>query len=211
MTLLATLALAGVETASHDGHLVDDRITWTSTYVGEQGHCVPLAPGQVVERGWRQGDQACAASKEVVLRSEQVFAGSLRPPFVPEGVHRVTLKGNHFRPIDTRYTRTVGGWSGPGVTRSDRMKLDTNVRRHGARALRQALYVRNPAGPLEVQLDDGAVSPLSRVAMFAALGLVLLLGALGYRLTDRLARRERVAQWLEDAAVRDELERGGIR
>lgn len=209
MIWLAT-ALAGVSTASHDGHLVQDRITWTSTYVGERNHCVPLSEGQVVERGWRQAGLACAPNKEVVLRTEQVFDGTLAPPLVPEGVHRVTLKGSHFRPTGD-YTKTVGGWSASGVTRADRMKLDTNLRRHGPRALRQAIYVRNPTRPVPIELLDSAVSPVARVLMFAALGLVLLGGALAYKVSERFARRERIEGWMKDGAVRAELQEEGIR
>lgn len=208
---LLTAALAGVDTASHDGHLVDDRITWTSTFVGERNHCVPLAPGQVVERGWRQGGLACAANKEVVLRTEQTFDGTLAPPFVPDGVHRVTLKGSHFRPTDAGMTKTVGGWAARGVTRADRMKLDSNLRRHGPRALRQAIYVRNPTQGLEVVLEDSSVHPFSRVLMFAALGLVLLGGAVAYRVSERFARRERIEDWMRDGAVSAELREEGIR
>lgn len=206
-----TAALAGVSTASHQGTLVDDRITWTSSFVGERNHCVPLGPEQHIERGWRQGGLACAADKEVVLRTEQTFDGTLAPPFVPEGVHRVTLKGSQFHPTGEGFTKTVGGWSAAGVTRADRMKLDSNLRRHGPRALRQAIYLRNPREAVVVELDDSAVSPFSRMLMFAALGLVLIGGSVAYKLSERFARRERIESWMRDGAVRAELEHEGIR
>lgn len=201
-----SLALASVTSATHQGRVAEGSISWVSTYHGPGQICVPVRTTDQTT-GKLSGGMSCGYSS-VEVRREQP-EGPLDPPLGTPGIHRLMLSGGGFEPEGM--VKTAGGWTALDVSRADRARFDSRIRRHGPRKLRPALYVRGPRyEPIEGQMVADGPEPWKRWGILAGLLVVVVLGGIGYRALGRLARAERVATWGSDPRVRQELERDGI-
>lgn len=211
MIALVGAAWAQVQTATHEGTLVGERIEWSSTFHGERDVCTPVRPGDRVLIGAVNDGLACAEGPLLRVERSQ-FVGALEPPLGAPGIHRITLKGTHFEPDPgLGMQKTASGWTAPGVSRTDRLHFDTDLRKHGVRGLQTALYLRDPENhALPGELVQSTITSWTRLGMGLGLGLVVALGGVFYRRLDGLARRERIEAWMADATVRTELDQDGI-
>lgn len=204
-----------------------EQIAWVSVLHldGEGGGVLPLArpvPGPVEGAGTvtDPGGQVVAVqvpegTRILRLTSVQPAPGAraeaLAPPLpLSSAPQRIDLDGLRWEAdpslgLERRMRRT----SPPGFTAADRRKvdrwLDGRPRPQGARiyvvadGAVAAAGLRGPVGPARVELGVA----LAVGGLFAA---VLGAGALGYRVLEGQARRERIERYLEDEVVRREVE-----
>lgn len=210
--ILALLAAAqAVVVADHSGEPVGDELVWTSIYHLEPGErCVALAVDTPL------GAEVCADRDRqplLVVQSRQPFPDdAIRPPLAVGPVQRVHVKKAVLLPEGL--DKGTLSYASPGVGRSLRRQVDRDLmgRRIGVRG--GGLYV-DPAqvgrGGIPGRVGRKAASEAVTIGVGLVLLGVLALMWAGHRLLDRLARRERNARWLADAAVEEELTWDGIR
>lgn len=204
-----------------------EQISWVSVLHldGEGGGALPLArpiPGPVEgapvvtdAAGQVVAVQVPEGARSLRLRSVQPTPGQRAPELAPplplsDAAQRIDLDGLRWAPdpalgLERHMRRT----SPPGFTVAERRKvdrwLDGRAQPKGARIYviadpsLAATGLQGEVGPAQVQVGVA-------LAIAGLFGLVLGAGALGYRLLERQARRERIERYLQDEGIRREVD-----
>jgi hypothetical protein len=196
---------AATQGVLHRGTVQGDVVQWRSTWrAGER--CVELAapfepptPYTVERREGRPylcrpDDHGWSLHYETPFPSD-----TLGLPLLADTLQRVDVEGASFESHDGAVTKHLRVWSTPGIPRRERKDLDATLPQRRAST---QIYL----APRRGQPVHGSLRPLgaSSGVVYGALGVFAAIGAalaLGYRLLEQGARRERVNRWLEEEGL----------
>lgn len=213
--LLATALAAGtpVDGAMHRGKVSVDTVQWESSW-RSQARCVQLAapfvppePYSIEERSGQPW--LCRPENQSwVLRYERPFpSDDIDLPLVAHQLQRVEVSGARFDSDDAGLTKHLRVWSGRGISRKDRKRLDRTLPE--TQAATRIYVTPSPGGTLQGALrPPGAAHSVvyGSLAVFVTLGLALV-GA--YRVLERGARRERFDRWVSESSEDEDATTAG--